>query len=211
MARVETNMQALRSYPRTVWTFIKSAVSPEMTPFLFFLDFLVHPPIILASIAWGLYINQTHSIWLALAMVPVGVLTWTLVEYLVHRFILHRIPGLQDMHQAHHNETQELIGTPTPVSLPLLLLVVLWPMTYALGTSLALLWFAGFLIGFIAYTFVHYAVHHLSSGGWSWMKQLKFQHNVHHHGTSNQNFGVSTALWDHVFRTYSSTMGKAEH
>ena len=206
MAQVETNEGKERSIRGAAWSYVKAAVSPDMTPFLFFLDFLVHPPIILASIAWGLYISQSHSIWLALSMIPLGLLTWTLIEYLVHRFVLHQIPGLQDMHQAHHDETQELIGTPTPVSLPLLLIAVLWPMTYALGTSLALLWFAGFLIGFIAYTFVHYAVHHLSSGGRRWLKQLKFQHNIHHHGTSNQNFGVSTSLWDHVFRTYSSTM-----
>ncbi len=211
MAKVETNELGERSYLQATWSFAKSAVSPQMTPTLFFLDFLVHPPIILASIAWGLYTTKSHELWLALAMVPLGLLTWTLVEYLVHRFVLHKVPGLQEMHQAHHDETQELIGTPTPLSLPILFLVVLWPMTYVLGTSLALLWFAGFLIGFIYYTFVHYAVHHLSSGGWSFMKKLKFQHNVHHHGTSNQNFGVSTALWDHIFRTYTSTMKAAEH
>jgi sterol desaturase/sphingolipid hydroxylase (fatty acid hydroxylase superfamily) len=211
MTQVETNDLEERSYLRRAWSFAKSLFSPQMTPFLFFLDFIVHPPIILASIIWGLYINHTHSVALALAMVPLGLLVWTLIEYLVHRFVLHRIPGLQEMHQAHHDETQELIGTPTPFSLPLLFIIVLWPMTYVLGTSFALLWFAGFLIGFIAYTFVHYAVHHLSSGGWRWMKALKWQHNVHHHGTSNQNFGVSTSLWDHVFRTYSSTMKGAEH
>lgn len=206
MAHFETNELEERSYVQRGWSFAKALVSPQMTPILFFLDFLVHPPIILACIAWGLYSNQSHSLSLALAMAPLGLLTWTLVEYLVHRFALHKVPGLQDMHQAHHDETLELIGTPTPISLPLLLVLVLWPMSYVLGTSLAFIWFAGFLIGFLGYTFVHYAVHHLSSGGWRWLKTLKFQHNVHHHGTSNQNYGVSTSLWDHVFRTYSSSM-----
>jgi sterol desaturase/sphingolipid hydroxylase (fatty acid hydroxylase superfamily) len=210
MARVFSIAQTGRSYLSSAWTFAKSLVSPQMTPTLFFMDFIVHPPIILASIFWGLYINHDNSILLALSMVPAGLLVWTLIEYLVHRFVLHKIPGLQEMHQAHHDETQELIGTPTPLSLPILFLIVLWPMTYLLGSSLAWLWFAGFLIGFIGYTFVHYAVHHLSSGGWRWLKHLKFQHNVHHHGTSNFNFGVSTSLWDHVFRTYSSTMRGTE-
>ncbi len=211
MTKVETNAEGGRSVFGSAWSFAKAAVSPQMTPILYFLDFIVHPPIILACIAWGLYINQSHSLWFALLMVPMGLLTWTLAEYIAHRFVFHKVPGIKGMHQAHHDETLELIGTPTPISLPILLISVLWPMTYLLGTSLALLWFAGFLFGFLAYTFVHYAVHHFSSGGWRWMKRLKWQHNIHHHGTSDLNFGVSTSLWDHVFGTYSNTMRGAEH
>ena len=77
MTHVETNELGERSFLRRTWSFAKSLFSPQMTPFLFFLDFIVHPPIILASIIWGLYINNTHSVALALAMVPAGLLSWT--------------------------------------------------------------------------------------------------------------------------------------
>jgi sterol desaturase/sphingolipid hydroxylase (fatty acid hydroxylase superfamily) len=203
MTQVDTNE---REEARGAWATAKSLVSPQMSPALFFMDFLVHPPLILLCIIGGFYWNTSHALWLAIAMVPVGLLTWTLAEYLVHRFVLHEVPGLMDMHKSHHDETLELIGTPTPVSLVILLTVVLAPMAYAIGISLALLWFAGFLIGFIAYTFVHYAVHHFSSGGFAFMKALKWQHNVHHHGTGTFNYGVSSPLWDYVFGTYSAKM-----
>ena len=204
MTQIESREEAIEASSNTVMSFLKLFVSPYMSKAHFFLDFIVQPPLILFGIMWGLYTNTQHSIFTALAMVPFGFSVWTLAEYLTHRFILHKVPMLSKMHQAHHDETMELIGTPTPVSLVVLFTLVFWPASIFLGYSLVWLWFAGFLIGFIGYTFVHYAVHHLSSGGYAFMKRLKWQHNVHHHGSSNFNFGVSTAFWDHVFRTYSA-------
>jgi sterol desaturase/sphingolipid hydroxylase (fatty acid hydroxylase superfamily) len=206
MSRLEASDESLGSAPKSVMAFLKSIVSPHMSKAHFFLDFAIHPPLIVFALIWGLYTNTQHSVLAALAMVPLGFAVWTLAEYLTHRFILHKVPMLSKMHQAHHDETLELIGTPTPVSLVVLFGAILWPLSMVLNHSLAWLWFAGFLCGFIGYTFVHYAVHHLSSGGYGFMKKLKWQHNVHHHGTGSYNFGVTTAFWDHIFRTYSAKM-----
>ncbi len=206
MAQINLNEPEVRSLLQSIRSNAKALLSPRLTPFLFFLDFFVYPPIIVASVVWGLYLNQNYHAWFAVSMIPFGLLTWTFAEYVIHRFVFHRVPIIQQMHQAHHNETLALIGTPTLLSCVALLFFVLLPLSYLLGTSLALLVFSGFMFGFLSYNFVHYAVHHLSSGGYHFMKKLKWQHNVHHHGSSDFNFGVTTALWDHVFRTYSSKM-----
>jgi sterol desaturase/sphingolipid hydroxylase (fatty acid hydroxylase superfamily) len=209
MAQVETEKRRDQNMLRAAWIFLKALVSPQMSPVFFFLDFIVYPPIILFGVVWGLHTNISHPAWFAAAMFPLGLVTWTLAEYLAHRFVLHKVPGIADLHQAHHDETLELIGTPTLVSLAVLFTLAFCPAYYLMGSALAWLWFAGFVAGFVAYTFVHYAVHHFSSGGYAIMKMLKWQHNIHHHGTSSFNFGVTSPLWDHVFRTYTKTMREA--
>jgi sterol desaturase/sphingolipid hydroxylase (fatty acid hydroxylase superfamily) len=211
MSQVEMMGRNVRSFGRGIFGFGKALVSPQMSPAFFFLDFVIYPPVILFGIIWGIYTNTHHPLWLALAMVPAGLATWTLAEYLAHRFVLHVVPGIAELHQAHHDETLELIGTPTLVSLAVLFTVAFWPMSLLMGYSLTWMWFAGLMAGFVLYTLVHYAVHHFSSGGYKFMKQLKWQHNVHHHGTGSFNYGVTTVFWDHVFGTYSSKMRDEHH
>jgi sterol desaturase/sphingolipid hydroxylase (fatty acid hydroxylase superfamily) len=206
MERVESDANQRRTVWRSTWSLAKALVSPEMSAGFFFLDFVVYPPIILFGLIWGIYTKSSQSLWLMVAVAAAGLASWTLAEYLAHRFVLHKVPGISALHQAHHDETLELIGTPTLVSLVVLFTLAFWPMSFILGSSLSWMWFSGFLTGFVAYTFAHYAVHHLSSGGYAFMKKLKWQHSVHHHGSSNFNYGVTTVFWDHVFSTYSAKM-----
>ncbi len=179
------------------WLYDK-LLSPHMSPALFFLDFVVYPPIILAFLFFGL---KNQPLFTSLTLVVLGYAIWTLAEYLVHRFVLHHIPLFSKMHFEHHDEALELIGTPTLMSLFFLLVVVLLPLYFFTGTHITLCGMAGFLTGYIAYVWVHYAVHHKGSGGFKFMRKLKRQHAVHHHGTSEYNFGVTTDIWDKIFRT----------
>jgi sterol desaturase/sphingolipid hydroxylase (fatty acid hydroxylase superfamily) len=173
-------------------------LNPRMPPFLFFLDFAVYPPIILAMLFFGM---KSANVFSTMGLFFAGLVIWTLAEYLVHRFVLHRIAIFSKMHIEHHDEDMELIGTPTLMSLFFLSLAVFAPVYFLTGQHIALCNMAGFLTGYISYVWVHYAVHHKGSGGWKFMRKLKRQHAVHHHGTSAYNFGVTTDLWDRVFRT----------
>ena len=60
---------------------------------------------------------------------------------------------------------------------------------------------SGMIAGYIAYDMTHYYVHHGAVSG-PWFKRLRANHMNHHHNTVERKFGVSTTLWDHVFRTY---------
>jgi sterol desaturase/sphingolipid hydroxylase (fatty acid hydroxylase superfamily) len=46
-----------------------------------------------------------------------GLLTWTIVEYGVHRFVLHSVEGVARLHEQHHATPGAYVGTPTWMSL----------------------------------------------------------------------------------------------
>jgi 4-hydroxysphinganine ceramide fatty acyl 2-hydroxylase len=60
--------------------------------------------------------------------------------------------------------------------------------------------FAAFLIGYLFYDITHYAIHHFNFKGNIW-KELKDWHAVHHYKHDDYGFGVSSPIWDHVFKT----------
>ena len=61
--------------------------------------------------------------------------------------------------------------------------------------------YSGFVAGYLAYDMTHYAVHHFRSRSKLFLR-LKAHHMNHHHNKQGRKFGVSTTLWDHVFRTF---------
>lgn len=198
MTSTEFGERTLRLSSR-IWQWIYAMfLSPHMSPVLFFLDFAVYPPIILACLYFGVTQQTVAS---SVLLVVLSYAVWTLAEYLVHRFILHHVPLFAKMHHEHHDEALELIGTPTLMSLFFLYVIVYLPLSYAVGTSTALCSMAGFLTGYISYVWVHYAVHHKGSGGFKFMRKLKRQHAVHHYGANDYNFGVTTDIWDKIFQT----------
>ena len=60
--------------------------------------------------------------------------------------------------------------------------------------------FAGFIAGYLAYDYTHYHVHHHTPKT-RLGKRLREQHMRHHFQDHRYGFGVSTPLWDAVFRT----------
>jgi sterol desaturase/sphingolipid hydroxylase (fatty acid hydroxylase superfamily) len=153
----------------------------------------------------------------SLAYVPaaflLGLFIWTLAEYLLHRFIFHFKPRspMQEkitylFHGIHHHQPQCKTRLVMPPVLSIPLAAVFYGLfTVVLGSWLGLPhWVrpvvAGFTLGYLAYDMTHYATHHFpmrSRVG----KFLKRYHMQHHYKTPEQRFGVSSPLWDAVFRT----------
>ncbi len=191
---------------KQVWHRVRQGVlslfSFKMTPFTFFLDFYVFPVVIVLCLSLALlYTSLTYIT----VLTAVGLVVWTFAEYLLHRFVLHHWPYFVDMHQAHHDETQEMIGAPTIFTLLFFYVVVYVPLWLGLGTGFALPLFAGFIAGYLAFDAVHYSVHHIQ-GQNSLLRSWKKIHAIHHHGDADTNYGVLTDFWDRVFGTYSPTM-----
>jgi sterol desaturase/sphingolipid hydroxylase (fatty acid hydroxylase superfamily) len=120
------------------------------------------------------------------ALLVAGVVTWTLAEYVVHRFGLHGLVTTQ--HGLHHANPDAAV------------LNIFWQIwaCFALiyliagGTFLA-----GGLFAYSWYLFVHHYAHHAHEH--SRLPLLK--HHRSHHKFATRNYGVSTTLWDHVFGT----------
>jgi len=166
----------------------------------FFADFYVYPA--LAAIFLAFAIFRTPNRWFAMAVAfVVGIAVWTFVEYIMHRYVLHHLTWIKDQHARHHDDAKALIGTPTWLSLVVILILVLGPVSMYLDLGLACSFTAGLMIGYLGYTLAHYAIHHWAAHNGSYLFSLKRRHALHHHYNDLGNFGVSNGFWDYVFGT----------
>jgi sterol desaturase/sphingolipid hydroxylase (fatty acid hydroxylase superfamily) len=135
--------------------------------------------------------------WFALAC---GAILWTLVEYLLHRFVYHEVAVIRRLHGMHHLHPNDFIGTPIWVSIVsfsafLSFLALLCDIEIACGIT------AGLIVGYVAYLLVHDAVHRWQLSERSWMRSHRLRHLRHHYSPVPGNFGVTTGFWDLVFGT----------
>jgi sterol desaturase/sphingolipid hydroxylase (fatty acid hydroxylase superfamily) len=139
-----------------------------------------------------------------------GILAWTLTEYLLHRFVFHYQPSsawgrrLHFLaHGVHHDYPSDSSRLVMPPSVSLPLAVLFYGLFYLLlATPVLPVFFAAFLLGYVAYDTLHYATHHAPMKGpiGRWLKQ----HHLRHHFVDDEHsFGVSSPLWDYVFGTHS--------
>jgi dihydroceramide fatty acyl 2-hydroxylase len=137
-----------------------------------------------------------------------GIGIWTLTEYWLHRLVFHWEPDnpvgrrmhfiIHGVHHDHPNDKLRLVMPPA-VSIPLAALFFLG-FSALFGTPAAYPLFGGFIAGYLFYDYMHYYVHHFvprSKLG----KRLREQHMRHHFQDHRFGFGVSSPLWDVVFRT----------
>ena len=140
-----------------------------------------------------------------LALIMIGLISWTLVEYLLHRFILHGLAPFNKWHDQHHERPSALIYTPTIFSACLITAFTFMPIFIFTDIWIAGAFTLGILLGYLAYTFMHHAIHHLRMDS-QWLKQRRRWHAVHHidshkHMRQAGHYGVTTEFWDHVFGT----------
>lgn len=179
-------------------------VSVRMSPIAFHLDYYVFPPVILGCI----YLAGRQMSWpVILACYFSGLVGWTLAEYLLHRFALHRWPYFADFHKSHHDEPRAMIGSPVLFSMLVFTLSIFLPVFLLTGAGPAFAVFGGFLSGYLAFATVHEAVHH-SEGQGPLLRHFKKLHAIHHHGNSSRNFGVLTGFWDRVFGTSDNRVSR---
>ncbi len=142
-----------------------------------------------------------------------GLFLWTFAEYTLHRFLFHHKPtnAWQErvmflFHGIHHAQPQvkTRLVMPLPVSLTAAL-IFYGLFTLVAGRLLAApQWvpplMSGFLFGYLAYDLTHYATHHLPMRA-GYAKYIKRHHMQHHYVDPGTRFGVSSPVWDWIFRT----------
>ncbi len=172
----------------------------KMSKFGYFSEFMLFPPLVL--VATLLVFRSSNppqpAIWAI--VYGTGLVAWTLIEYLVHRVMFHHAPILSRIHKRHHLSPVELIGTPAWASALIGLMAVAIPSWAALGINSGTAATAVLVTGYLCYVFVHYATHHCRLRRGSYLYRARLRHARHRH-LSHGNFGVTTALWDHVFCT----------
>lgn len=146
------------------------------------------------------------ALLLALLFV-VGLLSFTLIEYLMHRYLFHMAEDTEQkkklvytMHGVHHHypKDKERLAMPIPAAMVLAYLFFLL-FKLALG-DLVYGFLPGFYMGYASYLWVHYMVHAFQPPK-NFFKILWVHHGIHHYKQPERAFGVSSPLWDLIFRT----------
>jgi sterol desaturase/sphingolipid hydroxylase (fatty acid hydroxylase superfamily) len=167
----------------------------------YYADFVVYPALIAGLVAFEASEMKPWRPLPSLSLCLAGIVIWTLFEYLLHRFVLHEVPILEDMHEAHHADPTALNGTPSWLSLSVGVLGMLLPLWWAFGFEDAGALTTGLMIGYLAYVSIHHICHHWRLEPGSWLYGLKHRHARHHFSKKPGNFGVTTNIWDFVFGT----------
>ena len=134
---------------------------------------------------------------------------WTLYEYIHHRYLNHiddffpnsklaqRIGYMS--HGIHHEYPRDLERLVFPPAFGVIALSLYTALIWLVIGSYSFFFMPGFVVGYVLYSFVHVSVHktHIPR----WLKPLYKHHAIHHYKHPDKAFGVSTTLWDRVFRT----------
>jgi sterol desaturase/sphingolipid hydroxylase (fatty acid hydroxylase superfamily) len=182
------------------------------------LEALTHVHPIVPLLVWGPL--AVFLLWRSVAvqelpasgLAAVGVLAlvvWTLTEYCLHRFVFH-FPAQGRIgkylvfmfHGVHHAAPRDKTRLVMPPAGGIILLIVLYQV-FRLAVPAPWLepFLAFFIIGYLAYDYIHYATHHFAMRS-PLLHFLKVYHLQHHYGAKGVRYGVSSPLWDRVFGTY---------
>lgn len=180
-----------------------------------FLEFFshVHPatPLVIYLPVIAYFLSQATRSGLTIVLVAglfaLGVLFWTLLEYVIHRYVFHYEPRsrwgkflhfmLHGVHHDYPNDASRLVMPPV-VSIPLAVFFY-GVISLAFGRFAPAV-FAGLVFGYVCYDAIHYATHHFAMNS-GILRKLKNYHLRHHYLDDHAGYGVSSPLWDYVFRT----------
>jgi sterol desaturase/sphingolipid hydroxylase (fatty acid hydroxylase superfamily) len=149
----------------------------------------------------------------AVLAIAYGAFSWSLAEYVLHRFFMHQLWGkgiASREHLLHHAGNNER-NTATILSWVGVVLVgigIVGPIAAGLASLVGLPWQVAMLAGpsYIAsygfYDWMHWRAHHRYPAT-AYERWLRHHHFHHHFGHPLENHGVTSHVWDHVFGTYA--------
>jgi len=151
--------------------------------------------------------SKDLSFVLLASLFLMGTLTFTFVEYLVHRYVFHlsaNTPQKMDFqykfHGVHHAHPKDEDRLAMPPIVSITILTIVFGVAYLIVSNYAYSFTAGFSIGYASYLAVHYMVHAFQPPK-NFLRILWVNHGIHHYKNEEVAFGVSSPFWDWVFGT----------
>lgn len=142
-----------------------------------------------------------------------GLFTFTLVEYLIHRYTFHMEANnptkerLQYvLHGSHHDFPKDKTRLAMPPFVSLALAGLFFLLYRLLLGQYGIPFTAGFVAGYATYLCVHYSVHAFPPPK-NFLKYLWIHHALHHYQQPDAAYGVSSPLWDLFFKTMPEKRG----
>ena len=182
---------------------------------------------VILYLVFGEYLNKTgggainkdtNAIETASATLPqmllgisLGILIWTLTEYILYRFIFYADDHMIDskwifqLHFVLYGKHQVVPSDHSKTTIPVIFGALLLWLFYTLSsrilpTNFARQTFFGFVIGYMCYELIHYYIHAGAFNG-KYFKGMQKHHTNNHASKGNRGYGVTSKLWDKIFRT----------
>jgi sterol desaturase/sphingolipid hydroxylase (fatty acid hydroxylase superfamily) len=168
--------------------------------------------VLIVLVTGGLAIHLMQSWWQLLGSLALVALIYPLVEFILHRFVLHsrtlyRMPWTaalwRRIHYDHHmnpNDLSVLFGAPF-TTIPAVLVPTL-PVGYlAFGLPGAVAAACGGFIALLVYEFFHCAAHLPVKFESPMMQFMRRHHALHHFHSENGNYGIVTNVLDRALGT----------
>jgi sterol desaturase/sphingolipid hydroxylase (fatty acid hydroxylase superfamily) len=166
----------------------------------------IYLPVIMFFVWKSFAAGISFSVFIAVFLY--GLVSWTLFEYLFHRYVFHFTPhgNFQKrvsflFHGVHHQYPNDKKRLVMPVALSSLIGILLFALTRPLYGDWTWANSAGFAVGYLAYDMTHYSIHHFKPPQIKWLKTLWKSHLDHHFRDSSKGYGVSSPFWDIPFGT----------
>lgn len=176
--------------------------------------------ILIAASLW-LAVTTATDLWGPLATAVVIVLVYPLVEYLMHRYVLHAkflyrhqmtAALWKRIHYDHHQNPNDLgvlfgaLYTTLPTTF-VIATPIGWLIAGLPGAATAL---ATALTVFSLYEFCHCVQHLPITPRWHWLRELKKHHLAHHFHSEKGNYGITSLLWDRLLGTLYNRIQEVE-
>lgn len=152
------------------------------------------------------YLLNTISIEHTIGFYLLGLASWTLMEYMLHRFVFHideYFPFMKRFHYMihgiHHEyprDVERLFMPPIPGTIISFFLFLFWYLVF--GWS-AFAFMAGIINGYLLYSYIHYKIH--TNPSTRFFHRLWVHHAKHHYKFPDKAYGVSSPFWDIIFGT----------
>ena len=146
-------------------------------------------------------IRHRSTSWaLPAAFITIGFMAWGLLEYVLHRWVLHGRPSMaRRSHARHHADDTALLSTPGLVAIAAA--CGLWTMlSKVFRTEVASQLVFGLYVGYNHYALVHHWQHRQHTA-LTYVRTLERVHRTHH-AQHTVNYGVTTTLWDRLLGTF---------
>lgn len=159
-----------------------------------------------ALLYWSIS-NNLLSPLVTASLFFVGMLSFTWVEYNVHRYVFHmstetsRREKIQYViHGVHHEYPKDKDRLAMPPLLSITIGTVLLFLFRLILGDFVFAFLPGFLVGYALYLAVHYSVHTCAPPK-NFLRYWWISHSMHHYKDGAVDFGVSSPLWDFVYGT----------
>jgi sterol desaturase/sphingolipid hydroxylase (fatty acid hydroxylase superfamily) len=151
--------------------------------------------------------NTALPAWLTIALFFTGMVFFTWVEYLMHRYVFHMEVYNQSreklqyvIHGVHHEYPKDKTRLAMPPLLSITISTILLLILRVVMGDYVFAFLPGFLCGYALYLSAHYVIHAYQPPR-NFLKYLWVNHGIHHYKNGEMVFGVSSPLWDYIYGT----------